>query len=182
MQNTIHIRNDGVTVNCTLEVKADTPGKIVLSVIVIAVLSLLIWQMTVGEFNKVAIPILIVLALTIAYPGRYLLWNLYGKEYLTITTRSISYAYDYGFIVTKPRTIRFSKLRTDLHLVRKEGRTERGRLVFVSYNDNDGLPEMIHETSVLLDLNDITAIDTEIEKIFVNEYMNSNAFVGYSLN
>ena len=108
--------------------------------------------------------------LFLVIPIRYLIWNLYGKENLIINSKTISYNYDYGFIRTNLKTIPFYHLGAGIELYKENKGIQEGKLILYNFRAQDNLPEIIHETTVLVNLEDVKEIDIEISKLFLKEF------------
>ncbi len=128
------------------------------------------------------IPFVIVLLLFIGLPLKYLLWNLYGYEELIVNTKTISWSYDYGFFRTNLNTVKYYRLGTGYEKVRGDEKDEVGRLVFYNYRETDNLPEIIHQTTVLINKAELKEFDKSITAIFRNEFLNENGFIPFSEN
>lgn len=185
MNNTIEIVSDGANVYCTLSVKANIKGKIILGACVIFLVILhitLFSSLTQEELKEFILPLFIFGALIIIFPVRYFIWNLYGKEHLIINTKSVSHRYDYGLVSTSLKTHVYNRLGTGYELVRQINQIEHGRLIFYTYNDENGLQELLFQTSVLINLEELIELDQAIDSLFEQELINRNNFIGYSLN
>lgn len=185
MNNTIEIKSDGINVYATLTVKAKKAGKISLTILVFLFLTsliLIISTLDKSDVKEAIFPILILSAIFIFIPVRYLIWNLFGKENIIINTKTINYYYDYGIIRTSLKTINHDKLGTGFLPNRTENEKEIGKMLFYNYNKDNNLPELIHETAVLVELDKLKEIDTLLQTIYENEFHEKHGFVGYSLN
>ena len=179
MKNTVETYNDGVNVYSQLEIKANAIGKSILLgfiLILITALILIISTIEKEEIADLLFPIIIITTLIIIFPIRYLIWNTVGKETLIVNTKSISYKYDYGVIQTNLKTIPFTKLGFGYEFVREYDGIEKGRLVFYNYREQDDLPEVIHQTSIIVDKAEIEKIESEISNLFYQEVDDS---IGY---
>jgi hypothetical protein len=168
-----------------MSVKAKPVGIVILLIFVlflIVAFILIVSTFEKNEIGKLILPTLILFILFIFLPIRYLLWNLFGKENLIVNTKTISYWYDYGFIRTNLKTIKYDRLATDFLSNRKENEKEFGNLIFYNYNKDTNLPELIHQTSVYIELEKLKEIDLLIQNIFENEFNDKQGFMGYSLN
>jgi hypothetical protein len=185
MKNTIEIRSEGVNVYAELGVKASAVGKvivIVMLVFVIVAISLLLSTVKEEDIGSVLIPVFLIGSLLIAFPVRFLIWNMFGKEILIITTKSISYQYDYGILKTNLKTISYDKLGTGFDKFKSHEGIMKGYLIFYNYNKETNIPEPIHETTVLVECEKIELLDAAIDKIFVNEFHDKNGFIFTSPN
>jgi hypothetical protein len=185
MKNTIEIKTDGINVYAKFGVKANRIGKIILIILLALVFLILGFGASLVEekdIGKLIIPLLILLTLIIAFPVRYLIWNMYGKENLVVNTKTISYNYDYGIIKTNLKTINFHRLGTGIQTVQIENGIEKGHLFFYNYREEDNLPEVIHETTILIETEKIHELDTAIRTIFENETKDMPGSLNFSLN
>ncbi|GGF22063.1 hypothetical protein [Flavobacterium limi] len=178
MKNTIEKHFDGINIHSTLKINSSKIGKIVLAIFLIiflGVLSLVLSTLEKDEIASAIIPVLIISAIIIIFPLRYLIWNIYGKEVLIVNSKSISYYYDYGFFKTNFKTILFTRLGTQIEFVREYDGIENGRLIFYNYREIDDLPEEIHRTSILIDIVTLEVINCEITELFEsNNFLFSN--------
>jgi len=182
MKNTIEIDTDGINVYAKLGVKANMIGKIILIALVFLILGSFATMTEEEEIGKLIIPLLIILTLIIAFPVRYLIWNIYGKEDLVVTTKTISHDYDYGIIKANIKTINFHRLGTGIETVQNENGIEKGHLIFYNYREVDNLPELIHETTILIETEKIHELDMAIRTIFENETKEMPSDLNFSLN
>ncbi|WP_445452930.1 hypothetical protein [Flavobacterium sp. 25HG05S-40] len=185
MRNTVNKHNDGINFYATFNVKANTFGKVVLSIMILILMTVFIFvvsTITKDDIREMLFPMIVIFVLILAFPVRYLLWNFFGKETLIVNAKTISFCYDYGILKTNLKTIHFDRLGTGFQIIREENDIEIGKLIFYNYRVKDNLPEVIHQTSVLLDNIDINEIDLEISNLFVNEFNDRNGFIPYSEN
>lgn len=185
MNNTINIRSDGINVYAELRVKANLIGKVILSLLVtflFVFFSFIFLNLNPEELGPAILGILVVAIFFIGIPTKFLIWNLFGKEYLIVNTKSISYQYDYGIFRTKLKTINYHRLGTgfEKHKINKE--ITKGYLIFYNYNAENDLPEVVHQTTVLVEDDKIKLLDNEINRVFENEFNNQNGFIPYSAN
>jgi hypothetical protein len=185
MKNELNIYSDDINVFVTLNVKAKLIGKIIMSVIMFILLAgyfTLLISIDSETMGRIIFPILIAPLIIIFLPARYLFWNLFGQERIIINTKSISYNYSYGIVQTNLKTIKFDKLGTGFDTSKMFDSTEHGTLVFVNYNQDTNLPETIFQTTIIISKLQLIEIDSEIRKVFYNEYLHQNNFIAFSLN
>lgn len=185
MKNLLIKYEDGINLYATFSVKANVTGKVILSMMILLLLTIYFFvasTITKDDLREMLIPLILIFFLIIFFPVRYLLWNLFGKETLIINTKTVSYSYDYGILKTNLKTIHFDKLGTGFQFVKEQDEIESGKLIFYNYREKDNLPEIIHQTSVILNIIDIHKIDMELSKIFANEFNEKNGFIPYSEN
>ncbi|CAM1371890.1 hypothetical protein TPENAI_61260 [Tenacibaculum litopenaei] len=114
------------------------------------------------EFSSVLI-IMILLFFLVGLPTRYLLWNVYGKELLVISKRSVSWCHDYGWVRTKWKTAVFSELILEVLEVRKVDEVEQYSIAFLDVDKETGLPVLIYETSVDISKKDYSKFKTVLQ-------------------
>lgn len=185
MNNRIKITTDGINAFATICVSASKVGiRILVGCIVFEIFILigLFSQLKAEEVTSTVIPVILAAIIFLSLPLKYLSWNLYGKEDIIINSKSISWSYDYGFFKTNLETIKIDRLGLGYEKVRTNDIEEIGRLLFYNYRAKDNLPEMVHQTTVLLSLNDIKEFSNQIDKIYENEFFNENGFIPFSLN
>ncbi len=185
MKNRIDISTDGINAYANIEVGASKIGVRMLSILLIVEIILvvgLLSQIKSEEAISLIIPMVIGLVIFVGLPFKYLLWNLYGKEELIVNSKSISWAYNYGFFKTNLKTVNYDRLGTGYERVRGENEEEVGRLVFYNYRGEDNVPELIHQTTVLLGKDEIEEFDNQISNVFANEFLNKNGFIPFSTN
>ena len=170
MKNRVEKHFDTINIYVNFKVNSSKIGKIFLTILILLLLSVLVYLIATLEKEEISssiFPIIIITALIILFPLRYLIWNIYGQERLIINTKSISYFYDYGLIKTNLKTINFSQLATEIEFVREFETVEVGRIIFYNYREIDNLPEEIHRTSVLIDLDELKNIVDDIDNLFI---------------
>lgn len=185
MKNLIKIDTDGINLYVTLKVMANPIGLTILGAMILGVVAILFTLFS-GidnqEIGKYLLPILFITILFVFLPLRYLCWNIWGTENLTINTKIVSAYYDYGFITTNPKVVNFQILGTGYEKVSEDNKGELGKLLLYNYRDEDDLPELIYETTILIDKEEIEALDSQITALFERTYLRKHGFIGYSLN
>lgn len=107
---------------------------------------------------------------------------MFVKEILLITTKSISYQYDNGIIKTNLKTITYNRLGTGFEKTKDHNGKMKGYLSFYDYDSQTNLRELIHQIIVLLELEKVAQLDSEISKMFVTEFNINNGFIVHSAN
>lgn len=169
MKNNASVYFNGINVSVYLNIQSKLIGKIALSgliFIVIFFFSYLLSSLDEKELISAFIPILIVSALIIYFPVRYLLWNLFGKETLIISRKTVSFNYDYGFYSSNLKTIPFQNLATKIEIIKEIDHVKLGKLILINYNEATDLPELLHETTILIPIEKLEEIDRFISELF----------------
>lgn len=185
MMNELDMSSDGINLYVNIKVKAN---KLVIR-IAVTVLILLISFILIGAIKEskdisteAGIFAIIGIFFFLYFPVKYLLWNLYGEEELIINTKSISYSYDYGWFKTKMETIEFVTLGVSLDEMRLDGKEYLGQLYFTAYDKNTQVPEVIHSTTVFLDMHQILELQLGISSLFEQSLYQERGFIPFSLN
>lgn len=185
MKNNLKINTDGLNVYVQQEIKSNKIALTILSLLVgLALIGFIFLFSNISEkeIPKFIIPFFLITGFFIFVPFRYLLWNLKGRENITITTKSIHYSHDYGLIQTKEKSKKFNVLGLGFEQTRKEKEIEYGNLVFVNYRETDNYPEEIYRTSVVLNKSQITELEDKIFEIFSQPENIELEFKGFSIN
>lgn len=185
LNNQIEISTDRVNVYATIDVKASVMGTRVLFVFILFALvffGFLLTHIKADEVVSMIIPVLLILVFMIGMPSKYLLWNLYGQEFLIVNTKSVSWSYNYGIIRTNVNTEIYNRLGIGYEKVITIDNIEMGRLIFYNYRQEDNLPEIIHQTTALLSSSDIKKLSDSIQDIFISEFNLENNFIPFSQN
>ncbi len=91
MKNTCNINTDNTNVNIFTEIHINTSGKIFLLItnsLIWPAIILCISLIPADQIKNIIVRSIILCSLI---NGRYTLWNLWGKEFIRINTKSISY-------------------------------------------------------------------------------------------
>jgi len=185
MNNSSLIYTDGINAYATFQVNANKKGKLILGICLIILIVFVIALFSTVESEEIGgmlIPGLIITIFLIGLPSKYLLWNIYGKEELIVSSKSISWSYDYGILKTNLKTLKFNRLGIGFEKVNSINDKELGKLLLFNYNEENNLPELIHETTVLISLDELKKFESKINEVFAGELQDENGFIPYSLN
>ena len=179
MNNKISIHSDHINLYFHLRIR---PNKIGVSVLVFFIILELF---TVGfilsglskELEGIFFAFLF-LAGILFFSFKYFIWNIAGEEWIIVNDRSISYQYQYGFVRTKLKSISFNQLVVVPQWIGMAEREEGGKLFFFDYSEKHGIPEVIHNTTIILPKEVIQEILIEMDKFFINKTQNTS----FSLN
>ena len=185
MKNTVDIDFDGINIYALFTVKASKVGTIILSIMILAVVTVIAIGISMIEKSEIAtfiFPLIIITFIAVILPLRYLLWNIYGKENLIINTKTISFNYDYGIIRTNLKIIHHENLATKFIPFRTENSKEIGYLAFYNYREQDNLPELIHQTTIAIESERIEEIVSLMKALFNTELVESIDYSDYTVN
>lgn len=181
MENQVDRYSDGINLYLRFRVRSAPSVKVFLTFVVGVLFIFYIYILsTVDNFQNTPgiLPFAIVGLVGLFFSIKYTLWNFFGQEYLIINTKSISYNYSFGFFTYNLRTVLFERLGTGFEFVSEYNGIKKGKLIFYRYRAKDDLPETIHETSILINLEEISIIDEEIAQLFFDK----NFFFAFSSN
>ena len=174
MLNTYTKQFDGVNLYLQLSVKTKLIGKLVLFFFII-ICFIAVAYLTVtsskdeNNNSEFIVPALIFSIIIIVFPVRYLIWNCYGKEYLILNTKTLSYYYSYHIINTTLKTKKINELSIGIEIIKEEDNIEYGILIFYNINEETNLSEFLFQTSVLLNYEDLQHIRNAIFDLFFED-------------
>ncbi|MGZ5243771.1 MAG: hypothetical protein ACXWDO_01765 [Bacteroidia bacterium] len=171
MKNQVQISSDGINIYIISNVKAKAAGKIIMGIFAVAFLLLLIGLISQIENQGpgILVPILFLGLIFWFVILRYLLWNIYGEEIIIINKKTISYQYNYGLYQSNRTILKHKNLFTSIDEIRSFKDVPHGKLLFFSYDDND-LPQLLFESTILLPLEKLKEIEKEINNLFVEYF------------
>ena len=185
MKNTATVHSDGINVYLTSVVRSNPIGKYIITFFTLGFSALLLFifiKIDPRETGAAILPIFLIAALFFFFVGRYTLWNWFGKEHLIINAKSISYRYDYGWYSTNLKTIPLVRLGYASEFVQTINKTDFGRIYFYNYRQEDDLPELVLQTTVLIPESKIQETNTLINEIFERKYYEQAEFIPFSKN
>jgi hypothetical protein len=98
--------------------------------------------------------------------AKYLLWNVYGEELISISTRSVSFKENFGFISPAEKTIRFGgDITMTFNKMIVDNENEYGLFRLFGYN-KDGQPELLFTNSVYISKEQFSELAEKIQLIF----------------
>lgn len=185
MKALVKIQSDGLNVHVIYKVKSKLIGRVILSMILI--LLLIIWTVAFSSIDgpespKLIAGLMLPCSLSLFLTTKYLLWNSFGEELLIVNTKTVSYSYSYGIIRTNLKTISHNSLALNFKPTRKEGNFEYGDVLFINYNPATNLPELIHQTTVGMEINDYRELEKLIGELFEMESSRSIECSNFSAN
>jgi len=99
--------------------------------------------------------------------GSLTLWNLFGRETITITKNSLHYQHHYGFYKTKVECKRINRaLNISLIPVPEKSGQPHYQLIFESYNAQQQ-PEEIYRSSLPISAADLECLKQNIRLLFI---------------
>ena len=184
MENHCKIQFDGICIYIESTIKASIAGKIIL-----ATINLIVWPgffflaalIPVMELKYFIFPLAVLFGFLVFVVGRYSAWNFWGKEFVRLNTKSVSYSRSYGIVQTKEKIVKIIKLGYAYEYIRTYGETKYGRIYVFNYDQNNN-PNQVYETAVLISETDAKDIIDKIEELLEIEFMENRKFTPYTLN
>lgn len=171
MRNEAEIRSDGTQVYLISRVRANLPGKLVLTIVNIAILVTYIYFLSYMQKHHIRaylVPAAVAFVVLIFFPWRWWFWSFFGKECVTISADSLSYYYNYGIVKTRVDAIPHLRLTIKYKHVKTIGNEQYGRLRFISLNRDNAQHQEIYHTSIVLPKKDLMKIQEEVLIILNN--------------
>jgi hypothetical protein len=185
MKNKSTVHFDGICIYLNSEIRVALIGKVILIVFnLIAWAGFMALALSVPgeEVKSFLIAFFIIPAFLIFIVGRYTAWNLWGKEFIIVNTKAITYSRSYGIIQTNDTIIKIEKsLAFSYNRVRIDGEKEFGELHFFDYDENNN-PRNIFETTILMTKEIAEEVIANIEDLYSREYIEKETCAPYSLN
>ena len=185
MKNISTVHFDGICIYLNSEIRAALIGKVIL-----ILFNLIAWTGFIAlassvpgnEVKSFLFAFIIIPVILIFIVGRFTAWNLWGKEFIIVNTKAITYSKSYGIIQTKDTIIKIEKsLGFAYQSVRIDGNKEFGELHFFDYDENNN-PKNIFETTILMTKEIAEEVISNIEDLYEREYFEKEKIVPYTLN
>lgn len=185
MRNDFTISNDGINVYIDIISRVKKAPLIVLGAFLMILLSTYFWGFNYIIKTKsffLVLPAILVTIVTLWFPLRYFLWNLFGSETLIISTKSVSWSYDYGFIQIPLKTVPIKKMNIRFDVTNFEENEELGIVHVYKYIEETNLPEHIHKTTLTITQDQFKEIRHHISEIYRSEFEETHNFIAFSDN
>ncbi len=186
MKNTAYIRNDGSAVFLDTTIRPDRVvwfTLILVNLFIWAVFALIV-AATLGEdlprFSLLAIYVLLPVFYGISL-GKTTLWNLFGRETVIVTTRSVVCQRHYGLFKTTARVFPFQELNVSVSETETRSKTPCGYVDF-SQKAETGLYMTFFTTSVLLPITRLQEFAEQIRFVFTVDHLTDPEFEIIHLN
>lgn len=185
MKNELKINSDKNNVYADFSLKASRIGVFILGIMIIILIGLFFGLLSTSDprdLKTMLLPIIFILAL-IVFAVRYLLWNIYGQEFLVINPKSISYSRNYGFFKTKLNTILFDEMSIfPFSIDMKDVDEPIGKLHFYNIVPDTKLRELKLESSIAVPVSELEKLMDQISSLFQQDNIRSQGFYGNSAN
>jgi hypothetical protein len=173
----VELKKDYINLHVAIEAETSKVVKGILiffnmCTLAIVVLSLVDWLLA----------LFVIGVLLMSLFGWLTLWYGFGKEKLVITSKSISYQYQYGFYTTK---VESQPLRRALNISLAPSRERNGleyfNVIFETYNEQN-VPEEIYRTSLAINRAEFATLKRAIRTLYFERVDLSHHMQPYILN
>jgi hypothetical protein len=180
--NKTEISTDGVCVYVMSTMDVGRGVKLFVRIALLAIVAGYI-IMAVSESNSPTFTLglfLLLAGLVVTLPmGRTILWNLYGQEYLSFSTKSIAQELSFGlFKLPVQNYVYDDRLKFQFETVREDNGIKEGIIHFFSYDENNQ-PYHLFRTSIYITEEDCQNIISKLQLIFS---LDKNQPIEYSAN
>ncbi|MCC6372026.1 MAG: hypothetical protein IT236_13565 [Bacteroidia bacterium] len=111
--------------------------------------------------------------LTLLPLARTILWNMYGEEYLSISTKSVAQQINFGWFLLPRETFEFEQtLRLDIEILRDENGVQEGFIHFYSYDKNNQ-PYHLLQSKAYVQQEKYVKLVSQVNLLFEKEDMES---------
>jgi len=173
----VKIEYDGTNVHLSIEAETSRLAKLVMFLlnaigIALIIIAILEWLLA----------LLIMGALWVLFFGWLTLWNFFGRELITINTRSLSYQQYYGFFKTKVEKKAVNRaLNISLIPTLERQKKKHFQLIFETFNEFN-LPEEIYRTSLPISETDLELLKKSIRLLYIKKVYPDYIKLSYLLN
>ena len=177
------IFSDGTCVYATFESDLKPISKwmlLLLNVVAYSGLIISFSLMTASDRITFLFPTLIMIGLLLATLTKTTLWNIYGRESIIISTKSVSYYRDYGWFTSQKKTEEF-QIKLLLHF-KEEGVKDQesmGLLHIVTHDEQD-FPITIFESNIKTEKAQFSKLCKLVKQLFTVD--ENKAIMKFSLN
>lgn len=186
MNNSAEIRETRFEV--TLEATVVTPAslKIILVVLWFILLSLAVFVISSfgsdPEDPKGILVCFLGFSMILFFFGKYVAWNIWGREWIKVTTRSILHSRSYGLYALPAKTIMFDYLATHVEITKEHDGLEYG--VINLYDRNPATMQLIlkYNSGVNLPVSLLADFAQKIHTLFAADEENDVRWLPFSHN
>ena len=186
MKNTAEITNDGASVYLDSAVRPNKMVRIALfiaNLLACAIYGLILYAIWGEEVPRLSLFLVYALLplLYVGTLGRLTLWNLFGREYVIINTKTIAYRRNYGFFTTALKVLTFKDLHYTILGRGKDSGIDSGTLQFAHHNEQ-GLSVRLFTTSVTLPIKRLKEVTDQVRFLFALETISDPEYNVIHLN
>ncbi|WP_432712535.1 hypothetical protein [Pedobacter sp.] len=157
----VKIEYDGISVHLSMEAETSK-----IAGMVMLFLNLMGFALIIVGIVEWMLVLLILGILWLLFFGWLTLWNLFGREVITITTRSLNHQHHYGLYKTKLETKKINKaLNISLIPAMEHWGENHYQLIFESFNDHN-MPEEIYRSTLPISETHLQLLKHSIRKLY----------------
>lgn len=186
MKNIAEIKNDGACVYLDSSIKPDRNAKITLLLInvffftIFGIIVYASWAEKMSLFTLFAVYLLLPAIYGISL-GRLTLWNLFGREYVIINTKSVSFRRYYGIFTSKLKVLPYKGLHYAITETVKYAGIPYGTINFAHHNQQ-GHSINLFTTSITLPIKQLNKLVDQVKFLFTLEQISDPEYEVIHLN
>lgn len=184
MHNYAEVQESSFEVTLSTSIRTPVYLKIILIAFFLVILSLAFFIISLFESTE-AKTVLGFSCFAIAFLffiGRYIAWNLYGQEWIKVTTKSILYSRNYGVYNMPPKVITFDYIATNIEMVKQHKEIAYGVINF--YDRVPATMQLRHKFSSTINVpvEQLKEFEEKIHKLFINTQTDFIKWLKFSQN
>lgn len=184
MVNEAAIHESSFEVTLTASIRTPLYLKIILVTFFCVLLSLVLFMISSFERNEVkAILGFSCIAATILFfTGKYIAWNLYGREWIKVTTKSILYSRHYGLYGLPPKVIAFDYMATNIEMVKEHEAIAYGIIHFYDRVLTTMQLRQQFSSGINIPVTQLKVFEEKIHQLFTKDQTGFAKWLEYSKN
>lgn len=145
-------------------------------------LALFIISLLEGTEAKTVLGLSCFAATFLFFVGRYIAWNLYGQEWIKVSTKSILYSRNYGLYKLPPKIITFNYIATNIEMIKQHKEVAYGTINF--YDRVPTTMQFNHKFSstINIPIKQLKEFEEKIHKLFINNQTDFIKWLKFSQN
>lgn len=186
MKNTAEIKNDGACVYLDSTIRPDAIAKVTLVTLnlffflIFGVILYATWGAEMSRLSLLAVYVVLPIIYAVSV-GRLTLWNLFGREYIIINTKSLSFKRKYGIFSGNLKVLPFSGLHYTIKETDKYSGIPYGTINFAQHNQL-GHSINLFTTSITLPIKQLNHLVEQIMFLFTLEQISDPEYEIIHLN
>jgi hypothetical protein len=184
MNNYSEIQESSFEVTLSASIRTPVYLKTILIAFFVAILcsALFIISFFESTETKTVLGLSCVAATLLFFVGRYIAWNLYGQEWIKVSTKSILYSRNYGLYNLPPKIITFNYIATNIETVKQYKEVEYGTINF--YDRIPTTMQLSHKFSSTINIpvEQLKEFEEKIHRLFINNQTDFIKWLKFSQN
>lgn len=184
MNNYAEIQENSFEVTLSASIRTPVYFKTMLITFFVAILSSALFILSFFESieAKAVLGFSCFAATFLFFVGRYIAWNLYGQEWIKVSTKSILYSRNYGLYNLPPKIITFNYIATNIETVKQHKEVAYGTINF--YDRVPATMQLSHKFSstINIPIEQLKEFQEKIHRLFINNQTDFIKWLKFSQN